>query len=191
VNTSNICFHHSSGRRKPIAPTCNICLIRKDHTTIWCEVTSSIRTKEEEEDAAESVSGDSKSKSKQPGKSLSKSPSPTGNEKALTDAATTEVEKELLLCLRPIRDGELHDGKRRYDKKVKGKKKRAAPSSNDDDDDWEGGNSPNRPFKKRGVAEVTSSSKSTTKTDHEDPVASEEMDTDAAESLMLMTKKGA
>ena len=35
----------SSARQRPLAPTCNVTLIRDDLTTILCEVTSSIRTR--------------------------------------------------------------------------------------------------------------------------------------------------
>uniref|UniRef100_A0A7S2V9B7 PAS domain-containing protein n=1 Tax=Entomoneis paludosa TaxID=265537 RepID=A0A7S2V9B7_9STRA len=173
----------SNGRRKPIAPTCNICLIRKDLTTIWCEVTSSIRTKEREEESCESVSGDSK-KNAPSAKSSVKSPPATtaGEDKAVE---SVEVERELLLCLRPIRDGEhkMHDSKLRFDKKTKGKKKRSAS------DGAPSASAPCRPFKKRGMAtEVTASSKSTNET-ADDAMASAEVDTDAAESLMMMNKK--
>merc|ERR1711957_349870 len=40
-------------RKKPLAPTCRMCLIRDDLTTVWCEVTSSIRNKSSDEDAWE------------------------------------------------------------------------------------------------------------------------------------------
>ena len=61
-----------------------MCLIRDDLTTVWCEVTSSLRTISAEEDSSESPS-------------TSKG----------TDTATTKAEvQELLLCMRPIRDGD-------------------------------------------------------------------------------------
>lgn len=172
------------GRRKPIAPTCDICLIRKDLTTLWCEVTSSIRTKEPDEDCADSGSTDSKKKSDSKSSLIDN----FGDEKG-----EIQVEKELLLCLRPIRDGEhnMHDSKLRFEKK--GKKKKRLSS----EDDGALNAAPNRPFKKRGMtAEVTFSS-STSKTGGEQEehqaqksLASEEIDTDAAESLMLMNKAG-
>lgn len=91
---------YSTGRRKPIAPTCTICLVRKDLSTIWCEVTSSIRTVEGSRDAAPAVteggSDDGKSSRK-----LGKS-----EEGSAPSEFDMQSEKELLLCLRPIRNGE-------------------------------------------------------------------------------------
>jgi len=70
-------------RKKPLAPTCRMCLIRDDLTTVWCEVTSSIRNKSADEDA--------------------------GEEKAVKSTESSETsgpktDQELLLCLRPIRN---------------------------------------------------------------------------------------
>jgi len=78
---------NSNGRRKKtVAPTCRMCIIRKDMTTMWCEVTSSIRTRTLEHESPDSQSSSSLSE---------------------TDDAPKPVEvKELLLCLRPIGDGE-------------------------------------------------------------------------------------
>lgn len=74
-------------RKKPLAPICRMCLIRDDLTTVWCEVTSSIRNKSSDEDA--------------------------GEEKAIYSKSTESIEtlepkidQELLLCLRPIRNSE-------------------------------------------------------------------------------------
>lgn len=204
----------SHGRRKPIAPTCNICLIRKDLTTIWCEVTSSIRTKEPEEDTADSVTGtdtnintsnnnkkgriQESSSSSLVGRSPSEVELPRIEEKA---EPLQEAEKELLLCLRPVRDGDQKVQKRitfadrGAANKIESKKRPAIESS------WKTGqtctttstsgrggvggksSSSSRPFKKRGVTEVSSSTKSN------DTLDVAEMDTDAAESLMLMNKK--
>merc|ERR1711957_285342 len=72
------------------------CLIRNDLTTVWSEVTSSIRNKSSDED--------------------------TGGEKA-TDSESVEgsdgvsgikIEQELLLCLRPIRNGKKVDKSLRF-----------------------------------------------------------------------------
>ena len=157
-------------------------------------MTSSIRTKEPEDDA-DSISGDSKK---------SKSKSATVSSKSNSDDSKEEekakepiVEKELLLCLRPIHDGDekIQDTKIVYDAKAKkGKKKRSAP-----DGGWEGDApaSPNaastssRPLKKRGMGDVTSSSSKETKSEggpSNGKAESQEMDTDAAESLMMMNK---
>jgi len=72
-------------RKKPIAPTCRMLLIRDDLTTVWCEVTSSIRNKSFDEDAGEDKALNSKS---------------TEN----NEISGTKLDQELLLCLRPIRN---------------------------------------------------------------------------------------
>jgi len=83
-------------RPKPLAPACNICLIRDDLTTIWCEVTSSIRTRSLRDENIDEELGPLEAKLFPPSvaQSLDEDPSSKG-----------EI-KELLLCLRPIRDGE-------------------------------------------------------------------------------------
>ncbi len=94
---------HLGGRPRPLAPTCNICLIRADLTTIWCEVTSSIRTRSLDEDDpdAASVTVSEPSKEKKQKNSLPNNI----NEVQQPDQEPAKI-KELLLCLRPIRDGE-------------------------------------------------------------------------------------
>ena len=62
-----------------------MCLIRDDLTTVWCEVTSSIRNKSAEEDMGEDKATNSKS-----------------TESSETSGA--KMDQELLLCLRPIRN---------------------------------------------------------------------------------------
>lgn len=97
-----VLFPFSTGRRKPIAPTCTICLLRKDQSSIWCEVTSSIRTVECVVDSTttEVTSDDGKSNQKLPLKAGLKS-----EEGSSPSEDDMQLEKELLLCLRPIRDG--------------------------------------------------------------------------------------
>lgn len=84
-------------RSKPLAPTCNICLIRDDLTTIWCEVTSSIRTRSLKDEAADAI----------PMELLSPNPKQSSNMSCSDEAEDSSKDevKELLLCLRPIRDG--------------------------------------------------------------------------------------
>lgn len=107
-SASDASSNSRNGRSKPLAPTCNVCLIREDLTTIWCEVTSSIRTRSLEDEMTnpatstnatdtKKVNGPAcnKNGSKSSSNSLDSSQPPTANEM-----------KELLLCLRPIRDGE-------------------------------------------------------------------------------------
>eukprot|EP00804_Cyclotella_cryptica_P013812 CCRYP_019435-RA/>CCRYP_019435-RA protein AED:0.01 eAED:0.01 QI:134/1/1/1/0.8/0.66/6/142/1158 len=75
--------------RRPLAPSCNVSLVRSDLTTIWCELTSSIRTRTRNDEDIELGIIDL-------------------NPKATTDTQTEESheeEKELLLCFRPIIEG--------------------------------------------------------------------------------------
>lgn len=74
--------------KKRLAPSCRVCLIREDLTTVWCEVTSSMRTRSPDEDTEEFDLDTSKS-------SIS-----------AVEAAPKPEYKEILLCLRPIHDGE-------------------------------------------------------------------------------------
>jgi hypothetical protein len=70
-----------------------MCLIRDDLTTLWCEVTSSIRTRTLDEEPSDTLS-----QLTPPAESGTASP---------VESMPTKVEvKELLLCLRPIGDGE-------------------------------------------------------------------------------------
>ena len=84
-------------RKKPLAPTCRMCLIRDDLSTLWCEVTSSIRTRSPDEDQSDTPS---LSSSTAPATKLGLMESHDGS------APPAEDFKEILLCLRPIRDGE-------------------------------------------------------------------------------------
>lgn len=114
----------SNRRRKPLAPTCNICLIRQDLSTLWCEVTSSIRTRTVEEESNFLECDDLKpppppsssepSQSKQAEQKASEvietgvRMSFKGSDSSMCDRErdTPDEVKEILLCLRPIRDGE-------------------------------------------------------------------------------------
>lgn len=132
VDSSNSAGNkRKTGRLKPLAPTCNICLIRNDLTTIWCEVTSSIRTRSLGDELAESmisssVSNGNNTKSNNDNNAGASSGNTTekpvtGNSSSSSDLvdkskkdtgsdsvpSQQEVQvKELLLCLRPIREGE-------------------------------------------------------------------------------------
>jgi PAS domain-containing protein len=75
----------NDNRKKPLAPTCRMCLIRDDLTTVWCEVTSSIRNRSPDEDTTEDKATNSKSTES-------------------SDASGPKLDQELLLCLRPIRN---------------------------------------------------------------------------------------
>lgn len=94
-----------------------MCLIRDDLTTLWCEVTSSIRSRviKEDDDGVEVSGGQASSSVRKSGlaeplPSCSSLNSSKGSKIAQLSFVDTsppqKVTKELLLCLRPIRDGE-------------------------------------------------------------------------------------
>jgi hypothetical protein len=75
-------------RPRPLAPGCNVRLIRNDLSTIWCELTSSIRTRRfNDEDSELGI--------------IDHNPKPAAEVLAEEPIA----EKELLLCFRPILEG--------------------------------------------------------------------------------------
>ncbi|KAL7538138.1 hypothetical protein ACHAXR_008318 [Thalassiosira sp. AJA248-18] len=86
-------------RTRPLAPACNVRLIRNDLSTIWCELTSSIRTRPLN-DGHKDPSVVPPSQLKQGGNQKMDS-----SESAVSSDSGQE-EKELLLCFRPIREGE-------------------------------------------------------------------------------------
>jgi len=75
-------------RSRPLAPACNVRLIRNDLSTIWCELTSSIRTRPLNESSNNNNNMGS-------------------NESAVSSEGMGQEEKELLLCFRPIREGDM------------------------------------------------------------------------------------
>jgi hypothetical protein len=87
------------GRRRTLVPTCNICLIRDDLSTIWCEVTSSVRTRHIDEDSIHGTQTTTSQDDKR-----SKMDSATTSDDQKIKSSSKHV-KELLLCLRPLRDG--------------------------------------------------------------------------------------
>lgn len=105
-----------NGRRKVIAPTCNVCLIRSDLSTLWCEVTSSLRTKDNDEEPSDSGSLvvekrthlSTTSEETTQGKLVSDDASTHESEQidGVEKVKSTPQVKEILLCLRPIRDGD-------------------------------------------------------------------------------------
>jgi hypothetical protein len=90
------------GRRsRPLAPACIVRLIRNDLSTIWCELTSSIRTRPSSDvDKELNIVPTSQLKpgNQQIGLNIG------SNESAVSSESVHE-EKELLLCFRPIREG--------------------------------------------------------------------------------------
>lgn len=95
-----------TGRRKPIAPTCNLCLIRKDLSTVWCEVTSSLRSREPDTKNPESVDFDDDPAPMKAPPTNSARVSFHCTSIGTFSSISSESPVELLLCLRPIRDGE-------------------------------------------------------------------------------------
>lgn len=73
-------------RARPMAPSRNVCLIRSDLTSIWCELTSSIRTSIALPDDADRGS--------------------VSKEGSVEPEEPEQLEKEILLCFRPIQEGE-------------------------------------------------------------------------------------
>ncbi len=139
-------FSNIGGRPRPLAPTCNVCLIRDNFTTIWCEVTSSIRTRslnEENEDTSISnghvASSDKRKVNSAEGANFS-------------DAGSDDEQvKELLLCLRPICDG------KNVEEKVETKSGKESPVENEvnlPNKEILNENQKNRPMKKRLLPKV-------------------------------------
>ena len=86
-----------------LPPACKVSLIRNDLSTIWCELTASIRTK------AEPIAVPPSSPVKQGGKPKkegSNSNSESNEESTSSSESEQQTEKELLLCFRPFREGE-------------------------------------------------------------------------------------
>jgi len=115
-------------RMQPLAPACNIRLIRNDLSTIWCELTSSIRTRPLN-DVDKDLNIVPPSHLKQGGSSnrknnnsLSNSNNDGSNESAYSIVDSGDEEKELLLCFRPIREGDIAAEELRFcPKKVAGR----------------------------------------------------------------------
>jgi ribosomal protein L19E len=100
-------------RTRPLAPACNVRLIRNDLSTIWCELTSSIRTRPPD-DADMELNIIPQSQLKQGGNNIQKNNGSSNNnnndesnESALSSEGSGQEEKELLLCFRPIREGDM------------------------------------------------------------------------------------
>eukprot|EP00804_Cyclotella_cryptica_P010589 CCRYP_015168-RA/>CCRYP_015168-RA protein AED:0.05 eAED:0.05 QI:650/1/1/1/0.5/0.42/7/592/843 len=106
-------------RTLPLAPACNICLIRKDLNTIWCELTASIRTRSRADVDSETIRSSQSPEAPSKGKSQSNMPS--------------GETKELLLCFRPILQGGKVGEELRFSKDVKimsaGEFRRASPDN--------------------------------------------------------------
>jgi hypothetical protein len=89
----NIKFIIAGTRRRPLAPGCFVGMICSDLTTLWCELTSSIRTRTHNDEDSELGIIDHNPKPVQKGMDGEEEEEP-------------KPQKELLLCMRPIRKGE-------------------------------------------------------------------------------------
>jgi len=103
---------------KPLAPTCTVCLVRADLTTIWCEVTASIRTNTPDEDDDEPQAMPSGEKATVNKKNSNNGEGNDNTQESTEPTNSTENEdeaKEVLLCLRPLRDGDKVGEELRFD----------------------------------------------------------------------------
>lgn len=114
LDMSLTCIAHyllyTARRTRPLAPACKVSLIRNDLTTIWCELTASIRTKPDTDSestvvppTSQTIQGGKQEKEKE-----SKSGSGSNNEESAASSSESEQQegKEILLCLRLFREGE-------------------------------------------------------------------------------------
>lgn len=72
----------------PFSLTCTVCLIRRDRSTVWCEVTSSLHTSVVSPEGSNTAAAAAAS---------------TGE---TSEETTTAPDPEVLLCLRPFREGD-------------------------------------------------------------------------------------
>merc|ERR1711862_92920 len=124
---------NSSAARKPkpLAPTCTVCLVRLDLTTIWCEVTASIRTTvvEVEDDIPIPENKNTKENKKGSNNNNNNNSNAPPTTQENTESPLETNEKEVLLCLRPLRDGENVGEELRFDPVASKSKEKAPPTS--------------------------------------------------------------
>lgn len=131
---------NGKARPVPMAPTCNVCIVRSDSSTVWCEVTCSVKTRLVDYSSEPSPASTQRQQSESVpdcGNSNAAYIAPTGNNNApaissnssdkdagqlghvngeeggtTTNTSTSSGSpnvgghvEELLLCLRPIREG--------------------------------------------------------------------------------------
>jgi len=103
-STENSC---GGGRRQiPLAPACNIWLIRNDLTTIWCEVTSSVKRSTCDKSSSECDMDIEMGEPdfKKQSSSMSSLANDTSVKASEEGGEPAKESREFLLCLRPIRD---------------------------------------------------------------------------------------
>ena len=104
-------------------------MIRNDLSTIWCELTSSIRTRPLD-DAADIGRNDvPDSKADKNGSGGGKGNSDGTNESAASSQPSEEEVKELLLCFRPIREGTVVGEDLRFCPKVSDSEKESSANN--------------------------------------------------------------
>ena len=99
--TASVIDSNTVNRALPLAPACNICLVRKDLSTVWCELTASIRTRSISDGDFEAVALSQRSKAS-----------------SSLESSDGEM-KEMLLCFRPIVEGPKVEEQLQFTKKVK------------------------------------------------------------------------
>lgn len=179
-HSSHLSLFFSGRRTRPLAPACNVRLIRNDLSTIWCELTSSIRTRQNDDVDVNFVS------------------SSGAGSKSADSAESGPGEKELLLCFRPIREGEAVGPELRFCPNVyqsdgqesSGEDRKVSSSANgtgsDDVDD-----APpvkNRPPKKRKFHSEDESLVGSNRSRSEDTQVDEPDEKSAIESMMELAK---
>lgn len=172
-----------------------MCLIRQDLTTVWCEVTSSIRTRSADEESSEAT------------------PTPQSGAAGVDNNVAKDEVRELLLCLRPIRDGEKKVDEslrfvspKRIDpeqgtaegmvssssgdarKEENSSEKTSTGSGSNNSNSALAGTQPKRPPKKRVLPTNGGSQQKKTKKANGSKPTSEDAEKSVVESLMLMNK---
>jgi hypothetical protein len=117
------------GRAKALAPTCNICLIKKDQATVWCEVTYSVNEKDDREVQISDTASEERTNKKESSTKVTVNTTASSDCESLPRPEQKPV-KELLLCLRPIRDGDVKlEEKFKRSESRKGDKRTVSDSS--------------------------------------------------------------
>jgi PAS domain S-box-containing protein len=189
TSSSSASDNESSGRHKPLAPTCNVCLVKADRTTVWCEVTSSVRTTDHPDENVEDDIASMKLKSpptESEGNESVKAPS--------VEMHSSVRVKEILLCLRPIRDGE-EKMDERYALPIDTKRE-VSEDSNTGQSIGEGDSAPSsecdlkqgRPRKRKPALKCNSPSKRKC-TENASKESAGVLDSDVAQSLVMMSSK--
>jgi len=115
-------------RARPLAPACNVRLIRNDLSTIWCELTSSIRTRPPDD----IYDKDFKLVTPKSNGSSNNNNNDGSNESVVSLEGLGQEEKELLLCFRPIREGDMAGEELRFCPEKVGESEKTTDGTSDD-----------------------------------------------------------